>query len=77
MIPLYQTYGGQFMKRLRRNGWKFALDLMMMALLALMYSKHTFGLAFHEIGGPALRQVRLQHPRELDPPGLDPHTDVR
>ncbi len=49
------------MKRLRKNGWKFALDLMMMTLLALMYSKHTFGLSFHEIGGLALCGLFIIH----------------
>ncbi|HPR77145.1 MAG TPA: DUF4405 domain-containing protein [Candidatus Limiplasma sp.] len=34
---------------------------MMMALLALMYSKHTFGLAFHEIGGLALCGLFIIH----------------
>lgn len=49
------------MKRLRKNGWKFALDFLMMALLALMYSKHAFGMAFHEIGGLALCGLFMIH----------------
>ncbi len=42
------------MRLLRKNGWKFLLDIVMAFLLALMYNKRVLGMEFHEIGGLAL-----------------------
>ena len=49
------------MKRLRKNGWKFLLDIVMMFLLALMYNKRVLGMSFHEIGGLALAGLFIIH----------------
>ena len=49
------------MKGLRKNGWKFILDILMALLLALMYNKRALGLAFHEIGGMALCGLFIIH----------------
>lgn len=49
------------MKGLRKNGWKFVLDILMALLLALMYNKRVLGLAFHEIGGMALCGLFIIH----------------
>ncbi len=49
------------MKGLRKNGWKFILDILMALLLALMYNKRLLGLAFHEIGGMALCGLFIIH----------------
>ena len=49
------------MKGLRKNGWKFILDILMALLLALMYNKRALGIAFHEIGGLALCGLFIIH----------------
>lgn len=49
------------MKRLRKNGWKFLSDIVMMFLLVLMYNKRVLGMSFHEIGGLALAGLFIIH----------------
>ena len=49
------------MKWLRKNHWKWILDLVMALGLALLYNKQVFGLAFHEIAGLALGGLFIIH----------------
>ncbi|MEA4929190.1 MAG: DUF4405 domain-containing protein [Candidatus Limiplasma sp.] len=49
------------MKWLRKNQWKWILDLGMALGLALLYNKQVFGLAFHEIAGLALGGLFILH----------------
>ena len=49
------------MKRLRKNGWKIVLDILMAILLVLMYNKRVLGMSFHEIGGLALCGLFIIH----------------
>ena len=49
------------MKRLRKNGWKMALDLVMAIILVLLYNKRVLGLAFHEIAGMAVCGLFIIH----------------
>lgn len=49
------------MKRIGKNGWKLALDILMLVFLALMYNKRVLGIAFHEIGGLALCGLFIIH----------------
>jgi len=49
------------MRFLRKNGWKFLLDVVLAVLLALMYNKRVLGLEFHEIGGLALYGLFIIH----------------
>ena len=49
------------MKRLRKNGVKMILDIIMAVVLALMYNKRVLGMSFHEIGGIALCGLFIIH----------------
>lgn len=49
------------MIRLRKNGWKMILDIIMAVLLVLMYNKRILGMDFHEIGGLAVCGLFLIH----------------
>ena len=46
---------------IRRNGWKFILDIVMAVLLVLMYNKRVLGITFHEIGGLAVCGLFIIH----------------
>lgn len=46
---------------MKKNIAKLLLDGLMLAAVTLFYSKHTFGMQFHEIGGLALCGVFLVH----------------
>jgi hypothetical protein len=47
--------------KVRKNGWKFLLDILLFALLALLYNKRALGMTFHEIGGLALYGLFVIH----------------
>ena len=49
------------MKGLRKNAWKFLLDIVMAVVLVLMYNKRVLGLEFHEIGGLAVCGLFIIH----------------
>lgn len=49
------------MKLMRKNGWKFLLDIVMAVVLVLMYNKRVLGMAFHEIGGLAVCGLFIIH----------------
>ena len=49
------------MKRMRKNGWKLVLDMILLIVLALMYNKRVLGMEFHEIGGLALCGLFIVH----------------
>lgn len=49
------------MKPMRKNGWKFLLDIVMAVVLVLMYNKRVLGMSFHEIGGLAVCGLFIIH----------------